>query len=67
MNVVAFSTPRASDWRWRIVDYEGGTLEESSTTFPTIAEATAAGTQRLQLRQDRDRPLPSRVPWRRRR
>jgi hypothetical protein len=67
MNVFAFSTPRASDWRWRIVDFEGGTLEESSATFPTIAEAIAAGAERLQLRRNRDRPLPSRAPWRRRR
>lgn len=67
MNVLAFSTPRASDWRWRIVDFEGETLEESSASFPTIAEAVAAGTERLQLRRNRDRQLPSLVPWRRRR
>ena len=45
MNVFAFSTPRASDWRWRIVDYGGETLEESATGFSTLALAMAAGTE----------------------
>ena len=67
MNVLAFSSPQAADWRWRIVDPQGETLEESSTKFPTIAEALAAGTERLQLCRDRDRPPPARVPWHRRR
>ncbi len=67
MNVLAFSTPRTLDWRWRIVDGGGETLEESSTSFPTIAEAMAAGSVRLQFRADRDRPPPARAPWRRRR
>jgi hypothetical protein len=67
MNVFAFSTARASDWRWRIVDLKGETLEESSARFSTIAEAIAAGTEQLQLLIDRDRPLPLRLPWRRRR
>jgi hypothetical protein len=65
MNVFAFSTSRASDWRWRIVDLKGETVEESSAGFPTIAEATAAGTERLQLRIDPDRLPPPRLPWRR--
>jgi hypothetical protein len=67
VNVFAFSTPRTSDWRWRIVDGGGETLEESSTSFPTIAAAMAAGSVRLQFRVDRDRPPPARAPWRRRR
>ena len=67
MNVLAFSTPRVLDWRWRIVDDAGEILEESSTTFSTIAQAMAAGTEQLQIRQDRDRPPPPRAPWRRRR
>jgi hypothetical protein len=65
MNVFAFSTSRASDWRWRIVDLKGETVEESSASFATIAQAIAAGTERLQLRIGRDRP-PPRLPWRRR-
>ena len=55
VNVLAFSTARASDWRWRIVNLKGETLEESSARFPTIAAAIAAGTERLQLRIDGDR------------
>jgi hypothetical protein len=66
MNVLAFSTPRVPDWRWRIVDDGGETLEESSTSFSTMAQAMAAGTERLQIHVDRDRPPPARAPWRRR-
>ena len=66
MNVVAFSTPAESDWRWRIVDYGGQTVEESQTTFPTIALAVAAGAERLRRHADRDRPLPS-FSWHRQR
>ena len=67
MNVFAFSSPRAPDWRWRIVDYGGETLEESSTSFLTLALAMAAGAERLHIRSERDRPAPARVPWHRRR
>ena len=58
VNVVAFSTARASDWRWRIVNLKGETVEESAARFRTIAEAIAAGSEQLQLRIDRDRPSP---------
>lgn len=67
MNVLAFSTASESDWRWRIVDYGGETIEESSMSFSTIALAVAAGTEHLQRRIERDRPLPARAPWHRRR
>jgi hypothetical protein len=67
VNVVAFSTPRSPEWRWRIVDQTGDTLEESPTGFATIAAATAAGTERLERRRERDRPAPARVPLYRRR
>jgi hypothetical protein len=67
VNVLAFTTPRTSDWRWRIVGTDGETVEESWTSFPTIAHAMAAGTERLQFHRDRDRPPPARAPWRRRR
>jgi hypothetical protein len=63
MNVLAFSSPRAPDWRWRIVDNGGETLEESSASFSTLALAMAAGAERLHVRIDRDRPAPARVPW----
>jgi hypothetical protein len=66
VNVFAFSTSRAADWRWRIVDLRGETLEESSTRFPTLAEALTAGAEQLQLRRDRDRPPSAQLPWRRR-
>ncbi len=44
---MAFSTPSRPQWRWRIVDYDGHTLEESSETFPSIAAAVAGGTERM--------------------
>jgi hypothetical protein len=67
MNVLAFSTARATDWRWRIVDLQGEILEESSARFSNIAAALAAGAEQLQRLRERDRPLPAQVPWRRRR
>ena len=67
MNVYAFTSPRVPDWRWRIVDSGGETLEESATGFSTLALAMAAGTERLHVRIDRDRPPPARLPWHRRR
>jgi hypothetical protein len=62
VNVFAVSTPHPSDWRWRIVDAQSGTLEESSRRFPTIAATLAAGTEQLQRRRDRDRPTPAHAP-----
>ena len=71
MNVVAFSSPRWPDWRWRIVNYGGETVEESSTGFATIALAVAEGAERLRHHADRDLADPARVSgsisWRRRR
>jgi hypothetical protein len=61
VNVFAFATPQSSDWRWRIIDLQGQTLEESSTRFPTIAEALTAGHERIRLRWDRDHPTPARA------
>jgi hypothetical protein len=55
MQVTAISTPRHPDWRWRITDYGGATLEESRVGFPTIAEAVAAGTERLESMIEIDR------------
>jgi hypothetical protein len=67
MNLLAVSTSRLAEWRWRIVDLQGATLEESSAKFPTIGAALAAGTEQLQVLRERDRPLPAQVPWHRRR
>ncbi len=72
MNVLAFSTPHQPDWHWRIVNYGGETVEESTTGFATIAEAVAEGTVRMRHHADRDlaEPLHAARPpitWRRRR
>jgi hypothetical protein len=66
MNVIAFSTARVTEWRWRIVDLQGETLEESTARFPNIAAALAAGTEQLHRLRERDRPLPAQAPWPRR-
>jgi hypothetical protein len=47
MQVVAFSSPTHPEWRWRIMDYSGVTLEESRERFATISAAVAAGTEQL--------------------
>ncbi len=57
MNVVAVSNPGYPDWRWRIVDHYGGTVEESPNAFPTIAAAVADGRGRLKHHADRDAPI----------
>jgi hypothetical protein len=54
MQVIAFATPAHPDWRWRIVDYSGEVVEESSRAFPTIATALAEGAQRLEAMQTVD-------------
>ncbi len=48
MQVAAFSSPRHPEWRWRIVNYAGETIEESPRGFRTIAAAVAEGTKRLE-------------------
>lgn len=47
MQVIAFATRSNPDWHWRIVNYAGETVEESSRVFATIAEAVSAGNERL--------------------
>ena len=47
MQVTAFSTPARPEWRWRICNYSGEMVEESHTSFSTIAAAVAQGTVRL--------------------
>jgi hypothetical protein len=63
MQVTAFATPAAPDWRWRIVNYAGEIIEESRETFPTIAAAVARGTERLVKLNIVDRSAPARN-WR---
>jgi hypothetical protein len=48
VQVIAFTTPARPAWRWRIVDYAGQTVEESSQIFPTLATAIAEGGRRLE-------------------
>ena len=48
MQVMAISSPRHPEWRWRITDYAGAVVEESHVSFPSIAAAVAAGKERLQ-------------------
>lgn len=61
MQVVAFSIPPDSAWRWRIVNYAGELVEESREKFPTIASAIEHGSKRLRLMDvvDRSTPPPS--------
>jgi hypothetical protein len=70
MQVTAISTPRHPEWRWRISDYAGTTVEESATTFASIAAAVAAGRERLLTMTEPDRAErqapPSRVRFGRR-
>src|SRR4029453_9109542 len=47
MQVTAFSTVARPEWRWRICDYGGETIEESHDRFLTIAAAVAQGAERL--------------------
>jgi hypothetical protein len=57
MQVIAFTTATRPQWRWRIVDYAGATVEESSNVFPTIAAAVAVGAERLQKLDTVDRSV----------
>lgn len=54
MDIYAVAVLGTSDWRWRIVDYAGATLEESPVTFSAIGEAIAAGLVRLRDRTIRE-------------
>jgi hypothetical protein len=47
MQMTAFSTAARPEWRWRICDYGGESVEESHDHFLTIAAAVAQGAERL--------------------
>ena len=64
MHVAAISTPRHPEWRWRISDYAGTTVEESDATFASIAAAVAAGRARLLTISEPERVEPQARPWR---
>jgi hypothetical protein len=59
VNVLAFSSPISPAWRWRIVNYAGDTVEESSGTFSTISAAVAAGREHLSQMDYDDRSVPA--------
>ena len=63
MQVTAFSTPGRPEWRWRVVNYAGEIIEESSTSFPTIAAAVARGTERLGQMEADDRSTSTHGSW----
>jgi hypothetical protein len=61
MQVAAVATPTRPEWQWRIVNYAGEIVEESSRVFPTIATAVAAGVARrneLNIVDVSERPNP---------
>ena len=64
MQVAAVATARDRGWRWRIVNYAGEVIEESTAIFSTIAAAVADGSARLVTLNVVDRSEPTR-PWRR--
>lgn len=64
MQVAAFAKAHDRGWRWRIVNYAGEVIEESSDVFASIAAAVAQGSARLVTLNVVDRSEPSR-PWRR--
>ena len=59
MQVVAIRTPSSPGWRWRIVDYSGGIVEESRETFPSIAAAVVRGNTLLGQMNIVDRSVPA--------
>jgi hypothetical protein len=64
MQVIAICSPSRPDWRWRIVDYLGQSVEESDLIFASIEGAVAAGKERLDAMALRDTPMPARAPLR---
>jgi len=59
MQVVAFSPPQDPVWRWRIVNYAGGLVEESRDSFRTIAGALEQGSKRLSVMNVVDHSVPA--------
>lgn len=64
MQVAAVATARDRGWRWRIVNYAGEVVEESTEVFGSIAAAVREGSARLVTLNVVDRSEPAR-PWRR--
>ena len=65
MTVVAVSIPSQVGWRWRIVDYNGETIQESDAVFSTMGRGLAEGRERLGHLPERDAPIQrQRSAWR---
>jgi hypothetical protein len=64
MQVAAVTTPREHGWRWRIVNYAGDVVEESTDLFGTIAAAIVDGNAHLVTLNVVDRSEATRA-WRR--
>jgi hypothetical protein len=64
MQVAAVARAEDRGWRWRIVNYAGDVIEESTDVFGSIAAAVAQGSARLVKLNIVDRSEPTR-PWRR--
>ena len=47
MQITAFNTPQDASWRWRIVNYAGDVVAESSQGFASIHHALVHGKERL--------------------
>jgi len=62
MTAVAFSVPGESGWRWRIVNDNGETIQESHTVFATLALALEEGRERLRHHTEQSAPLRGRPP-----
>lgn len=63
MYVTAFNTPSEPAWRWRIVNYAGDIIAESTDRFTSIGAALAQGTRRLAAMKIVDHSQPPN--WRR--
>ena len=59
MDVLVFSIPGQPDWRWRIVDGDSKTVEDSSASLPTVAEALAEGRERRRITSNREAGIVS--------
>ena len=64
MQVAAIAKAKDRGWHWRIVNYAGDVIEESTDEFGSIAAAVAHGSARLVTLNMVDRSEPAR-PWRR--
>ena len=64
MQVAAIAKAQGRGWHWRIVNYAGEVIEESTDEFGSIAAAVAQGSARLVTLNRVDRSEAAR-PWRR--